>query len=295
MKIQNQYINPNFRAGLTSAMRSEIRSVDAAKVSEALQKQGIQSDFKGNKMLAWCSLKSVEIINEINKRFGAKLGLPKGVFVEDFSQQSFLDKDSLGFINLVPTKKYGTNDVTPEKTIFFNEFSEFNYQGGNHFWEKLNECAEMMFETGNATSDFFLEPVFHEFAHAMHESNLIKNLKPQKVLEFLFTIAKNENVQAFQERNGGILSRRICNYAATGPHEAVACDLTKRTIANLDKELLVPNENFVAESPYQRRSFWDRHIGIKPESKLTVILRDFWNGKIPEYFSRVDMKNIKLQ
>ena len=66
MKIQNQYINPNFRAGLTSAMRSEIRSVDAAKVSEALQKQGIQSDFKGNKMLAWCSLKSVEIINEIN-------------------------------------------------------------------------------------------------------------------------------------------------------------------------------------------------------------------------------------
>ena len=89
MEIQNQYINPNFRAGLTSAMRSEIRSVDVAKVSEALQKQGIQSDFKGNKMLAWCSLKSVEIINEINKRFGVKLGLPKGIFVEDFTKNPF--------------------------------------------------------------------------------------------------------------------------------------------------------------------------------------------------------------
>ena len=186
MKIQNQNINPNFRAGLTSAMRSEIKAVDVAKVSEALQKQGIQSDFKGNKMLAWCSLKSVEIINEINKRFGAKLGLPKGVFVEDFSQQSFLEKDSFGFINLVPTKKYEIHEVTPEKTIFFNEFPEFNYQGGNHFWEKLNEAADKMFESGSSTSDFFLEPVFHEFAHAMHESNLIKNLNPMEKIKIMF-------------------------------------------------------------------------------------------------------------
>ena len=119
MEIQNQYINPNFRAGLTSAMRSEIRSVDVAKVSEALQKQGIQSDFKGNKMLAWCSLKSVEIINEINKRFGAKLGLPKGIFVEDFTKNPFEEKESIGFINFISTQMCNKGG-TPEKTIYFN-------------------------------------------------------------------------------------------------------------------------------------------------------------------------------
>ena len=57
MKVQNQNYNLNFHAGLTSAMKSEINSVDTAKISNYLQRQGIQSDFKDNRILALCSLK----------------------------------------------------------------------------------------------------------------------------------------------------------------------------------------------------------------------------------------------
>ena len=291
MKIQNQNINPNFRAGMTSAMKNEINSVDVSKVSKELLKQGIQTDFKENKMLAWCSLKSVEIINEINKRFGAKLGLPNAIVVDDFSKMNISsDKSSLGFLKLTPTQKL--NGCTPEKTIFFNNFS--NHQGYENFWDNLNEYADNMFEKGDYTSNFFLEPVFHEFAHAIHETNLMKKLSPQKFLEFILTIAKEENIQEFKSRYENLLKRRICDSAAESPSEAIACDLTKRTINCLDKELLIPTRNFIPNSPYKKRSFLDKHIFFKPENKLTVVLRDFWNGKIPEYFAKANTKNIEL-
>lgn len=292
MKIQNQNYNLNFRAGLTSAMRSEIKAVDAAKVSKVLQMQGIQSDFKNNKVLAWCSLKTVEIINEMNKRFGVKFGFPRGIYVEDFTKNPFEEKESIGFINFISTQKCNKGG-TPEKTIYFNEFVSQNHEGGNLFWDNIDTLVEEVQDGKKLyTTDFFLEPIFHEFAHAIHGTHLLEKLSPRKLMEFLYTIASSENIESFQARNGSLLRKKLCEYAATSPMEAIACDLSKRTIECLNKDTLIPQKSFLPESPYKNRSFWDRHIGFKPENKLTFILRSFWNGKIPEYFSKIDMKSM---
>ena len=292
MKVQNQNYNLNFHAGLTSAMKSEINSVDTAKISNYLQRQGIQSDFKDNRILAWCSLKSIELINEMNKRFGTHFGLPRGIFVEDFSKLNTSQKVSLGFTTMLPIEN-ADSKIIPEKTIYFNEFSALNYKDKNVFWDNIDNVTDQAQDGKKIfATDFFLEPIFHEFAHAIHETHLLEKLSPRKLMEFLYTIASPENIESFQARNGSLLRKKLCEYAATSPMEAIACDFSKRTIECLDKDTLIPQKSLLPESPYKNRSFWDRHIGFKPESKLTFILRSFWNGKIPEYFSKIDMKSM---
>ena len=67
----------------------------------------------------------------MNEKYGLNLGIPKGIFVEDFKKLKIAEKEAAGFLNFAPAKLYLGNDkITPEKTIFFNEFEGFNYSGG---------------------------------------------------------------------------------------------------------------------------------------------------------------------
>ncbi len=87
----NNYIKPqnskiNFGAGLTPKMMEEIQKTDVLEISKKFVQKGISTDFKGNKVIAWCCDKTVVILEELNNRFGQKLALPSALEVENFER-----------------------------------------------------------------------------------------------------------------------------------------------------------------------------------------------------------------
>ena len=278
MKIQST--NTNFQAGLTSKMQNEIRSADVSKISREFLNNGIETDFKENKILAWCSLQCLKIIKTINEKYGLNLGLPNGVFVEDFKKLNIKEGNATGFLNFAPTKLHlSENKITPEKTIFFNEFKGFNYSGGNEFWDRIDRMADENFDRHFSSTDFFLEPILHEFLHAVHEQNLIQKLGGKKLVKLFEETLTPPKLETFRAKYGRMLEK-ICTYASVTPFEAVACDLSKRTIENLDKITLLPQSNFIKSSPYRKLSPLKRLFIYESESTPSRTLRHFWEGKM---------------
>ena len=278
MKVEHTTLN--FKAGLTSKMRQEIASTDVVKISREFFNHGIETDFKNNKVIAWCSLQCLKLIKFMNEKYGLNLGIPKGIFVEDFNKLKIAEKEATGFLNFAPAKLYlGDDKIIPEKTIFFNEFEGFNYSGGNEFWNRIDRMSDENFDRRFSSTDFFLEPVLHEFLHAVHEDNLIRKLGGKRVVKILESALSPLHLEVFRAKYDRLLEP-ICTYASTTPFEAVACDFSKRTIENLDKTTLLPQSNFIRKSPYKKQNFLEYHLIYKPESKLTQTLRRFWNGKM---------------
>lgn len=261
----------SFKAGLTSQMKREIAGSDVKKISDYLSQQGIPNDFKENKLIAWCSLKCLEIIKKL------KLGLPKGIFVEDFKKLNILNKNADGLLNFAPTKLYSTKDlIVGEKTIFFNEHKDLNYTNGNLFWDNIDQIADHNFETKFAATDYFLEIFLHEFAHSIHEENLINKLGGKRLVQLLYQILNEQNIADFQTKYKNSFNR-ICQYAAANPLDAVACDLSKRIITSLDSMSLIPKYNCIKNSPYRKFALF-----YTPSDKLEQKLRKYWNGKFFE-------------
>ena len=120
---------PVFGAGLTTRVMEQINQADVFKISNRLASKGIDSDFQGNKTIAWCCSKTVEIFEEINKKFEMNLALPEGIYVKDFEELN-IPKDNLAaFCNLTRSKLIkNSNSDTPAKTLFFNSFqTKLNY------------------------------------------------------------------------------------------------------------------------------------------------------------------------
>jgi len=263
--------NINFKAGLTSQMRNEIRASDVNKISRYLSNNGIVNDFKENKIIAWCSLKCFEIIKKL------KLGFPKGIFVEDFNLLNVSNKNSAGLMNNAPTKLYLNQDVIiPEKTIFFNEFRVLNHKNGNEFWDNIDQFSDELHDSNISVTDFFLETFLHEFAHAAHEENLINKLNGSLLINILQKCLSKENIHIFQTKYKDIFSN-ICEYASINPIEAVACDLSRRIIEATDKNALKPRNNGFKSGPYRSPSLFYR-----PKDILTRKLHNYWNGKLLE-------------
>ena len=268
MKVNISDNNFTFNAGLTKRMQAEISACKTKKIENYFADRGIEADFKDNKVVAWCSLKCIRILEMLNKNFGLNLGFPNGIYVEDFQKLNGIDTDSMGFTNFAPTYLYKScNIVVPEKTIFFNE------QDVN--WDELDTIADKTYENGISTTDFFLENILHEFMHVLHENNMIKKLGGINLVKMLQKIQEEEIVNEFFRKHAKPLSE-ICHYAASNPLEAVACDLSKREVASLDKETLIPKTNIFNKKPYNKRLFL---VGQK-ETHNEKLLRNYWNGNL---------------
>ena len=265
-----------FRAGLSKQIKSEINSCDIRKISNELRNFNIESNFKGNKVIAWCALQCTKLITEINNRYSLNFALPRGIFVEDFNRLNVNNQDAFGFMNFAPTFLHSDKKIiTPEKTIFFNEFKDMNYKGGNKIWEQADEIADMNFENRSATTDFFLETFLHEFAHVIHEGNMQTKIHNGSILvNIIISMLKNQN-PAFQKLRPKI-SENICRYATTNQLEMTACDLTKLILDNTSKEKLLPIKNFTNNSPYEKQSFFNNFFNKK--DKLDKLLKKTWNG-----------------
>lgn len=270
------YNKPTFKAGLSKQIKSEINSCDIRKISNELRNFNIESNFKGNKVIAWCALQCTKLITEINNRYGLNLALPRGIFVEDFSKLNVNNQDALGFMNFAPTFLHSDKKIiTPEKTIFFNEFKDMNYKGGNRIWEQTDEIADMNFENKGATTDFFLETFLHEFVHVIHEGNMQAKIhNGADLVKIIISMIKSQN-PTFQKLQPEI-SEKICQYATTNQLEMTACDLTKRVLDNTSRETLQPNGDFTKNSPYEIRSIFSKIFSST--DNLEELLKNTWNG-----------------
>lgn len=261
MQIQND-MSLNFKAGLTSKMRNEISSCNVKAVSTELLRNGIKTDFKDNKFIAWCVLKTYQIVK--NFRFG----FPNAIIVEDFNRLRNQSNDYMSFCNVAPTKLYKDNEnITAEKSLFFNQ---------NINWERIDNIADEHFDIGLSPNNFFLNVFLHEFAHSMHEQNLLDKMDGTTLIQKINKSSETVNQLEFHKNFDDILSV-ICPYAATNAFEAVACDLSNMIIKNLNKNTLEVNTKFINNSPYRIQKWWNLHLR---ENILSKTLRHFWNGKI---------------
>jgi hypothetical protein len=249
----------------------------------------LPTDFKGNKVIAWCCDKTIEIFERLNKRYRTHLSLPKGIFVENFENLNLDSPRKLGFCNLLPTKlKKHSDEIIPSRVIFFNSFETARNQAKPnmcevHNWNNLDEIADSLYANNQSGSDFFLDPVMHEFTHSSHEDRLLNRLGGKVLAEEIYKIKDNEQVAKFQKKYGQKLSK-ICDYASTDPLEAVASDMPRIIESCLDKKTLLPMHNPFVNSPYERLYFWQpKRIRIPiytdQDRPLQEILRNFWNGK----------------
>lgn len=271
--LQPQKPKMAFGAGLTQKMIQEIRQTDTLKISGKFAQKGIPTDFKGNKVIAWCCHKTAELIEQINNKFGTNLSLPRGIFVENFDDLKVDDSEMTGFCNLAPTKLHKNSDeIVPSRTVFFNAL---------HDWRYIDSISDFRYATKQSGTDFFMDIFLHEFAHVLHEEHLLDLYDGETLLAKLQSAQKPSNITKYQQKYGSKVDK-ICNYAKTNPLEAIACDMP-RVITNIfDKETLMPTRNPFIGTPYENLSFLQRvDIPNYPDSErpLQEILRRFWIGK----------------
>lgn len=275
LKINNQYNKQNiaFGAGLTPKMMQEIQSVDILKISDRLAQKGIPTDFKDNKVIAWCCEKTVNIFEQLNEKYGIKLSLPKGIRIADFKDLDTDSPNAYGFCNLAPMKLVkGSEKDVPSRILFFN--TQYN-------WNDVDLIANKSFELRHSSTDFFLYLFIHEFVHAAHEDKLLEKFNEKKLLNKILKVKNPQQIQKYQQKYKQEVSK-ICRYALTDPIEAIACDIPRYIVKSIDPDSLELNKNPFSGSPYENLSFWKKINMFKQRDqnyKLNKIMKRFWNGQ----------------
>lgn len=273
--VQNNNSNPNnsrnlvFGAGLTPKMMQEIHKTDVVELSRKLAQKGIPNDFEGNKVLAWCCDKTVDIFQQLNQRFGLNLALPRGIYVEDFRNLNVDNPQMYGFCNLAPFElRKGVSEDVPSRVLFFNSL---------HKWEDIDLISDRRYKDKFASTDFFLDIPFHEFIHSTQEDRLLDLFDGEILLEKLQSLKDPKQIAMYQKKYGSKVSK-ISNYALNDPLDAIACDLSRRIANSINHDSLTPTKNPFGGSPYQDKlsSFQKLQLKLNPLNKL---LKKFWNGE----------------
>lgn len=257
MQVQNIQ-STNFQRGLTPQMAKEIASVNTIEISSEFIKNGIPTYFGNNKLIAWCSLKVFQIIQELNKKYNLNLVSPKGIFIDKFENMTVDAKNAFGFTTGTLCRLYKNNDTIFDiNTIFFKDKT--------YSPESFDEFTNWLAFQELSPSDFFLTPILHEFAHVIHDDNMFKVLGDEKYIDKQVT--KNK----LKTKHKEIISENLCYYATRDPMEAIACDISNRIVNNIDETTLKPIRNPFEKSPYDKSRLF--------EPRLNKILRRYWNGK----------------
>lgn len=262
MQIRNNTSTPAFQAGLTKKLKKEIVNCNPSAITDEFAKNGVKADFQNNKVVAWCSLKCLEIAKKLN------LGLPAQVLVKDFSKMwNEEDEATLGLCTYTSSSLFNPRIMdTPAQTILFNSLIP---------WNKIDEISDKFYQDNVGATDSFMEAFIHEFSHVMHGNNLNKKLGNKKYELAVLRHMHPSYLKQFHIHYKELLTN-ISDYAATDPFEAVACDLSKRIIENLDKKTLTLKTDFINNSPYRKSAIFEIN---KDKDLLSKTLRKFWNGK----------------
>lgn len=157
-----------FGAGWTPQIERQIRACNVNEISHNLSKLGIETDFKGNKVIAWCCDKVVSTFSQMNEKYDLKIHLPEGIYVEDFTKLNVSENKSYGICNWLPAYVCKDSDKAfPERTVFFNNQKN---------WEKVNSIVDDKYKSGEWSSPLFLHPIIHELGHVWQNGYLLKKL-----------------------------------------------------------------------------------------------------------------------
>ena len=264
----------SYAGGLTKPMISDIRRVDVFSVQTHFLQHNINTNFEGNKFLAWASVRVFEVLKGIQKQFNLNLGMPKNILVEDFSKLKINNYEkTYGFTNLVPCRLHkASENVTPSFSIIFQK---------GFPWEKIDEISDADFyQAKNTTTDFFLESIFHEFAHIIHLDSMLKKFGVDETLKRLLTLTNEANVRKYHRDFGDIVEANLCKYAAKEPLDLVGCDISKRVISSIDRDKIFPTANPFADSPYEA-TFAVKHL-FQVKNPLDILIRQVYQGKMPK-------------
>ena len=285
----------NFKAGLTSQMKKEIKECKPTKISEYLNsKYMIFSDFKGNKTLAWCSLKCMEIIEQLNKKFCLRNPFPLYIGTGNFNIKTPFSQNNVLGISLFDTMNIpidGKKDsLFGSNSVLFNSLdAQKSNQKFN--WDNIDEEADKLKKKKQIGTNFFLDIFMHEFSHIMHYHNRKNVLNIEEQSDFKKQQKNITNHAIFLFKHKKSIIENICKYAATNQYELIACDLSKRICENLDKNNLIPNLNFIDKSPYQKIKKFNsisKNSNIKATS-LDKAINKYWNGNFKEFIKDTEI------
>lgn len=278
----------SFEAGLTSEMLREIQKADVVEISRKFAKQGIPTDFQGNKAIAWYNEKSIKILKQLNKKYKLRWPLPEGIFMVDFANLNGVNPDMYGFCNMVPYKLIKNSDkIIQPGTVFFNNFETFKKQVPQKYqwlfdWNYINEIADYRYENKDSATACFLDIVLHEAIHAAWIKRLLYKFKGDVLAKKIELANEPKQIAEYQRKYGPKVSQ-ICDYTLTSPFDSVACDMSRTIINSLDKETLLPIKNPFIDTPYENLSISQRvdlPVYSDQDRPLKEILRYIWNGKL---------------
>ena len=256
-KLQNSKIN--FGAGWSVQIEKEIEKCNISQITDTFNKQGITTDFKDNKVVAWCSLKTLQIFNELNRKYKLKLALPKAIYVEDFSK---------------------LKEQNSERTVLFNSF-ESNKRidtGDEYDWQNINAITERFYKDKFLCSNHFLAIFIHEFGHAAHNANLINKFQPEDFLNKIRKFTSWAYSTQYNKTFGELIN--ISKRATDGPFEAISEDMTKKITASLDESILLPTKNPFVKTLYPASSILKTfRASVGKNADASKILRKIWNGE----------------
>ncbi len=267
--IQKRY-NFNFHGGLKKAIISEIQATDCNKIQKNLNKlYGIKSDFSNNKIIAWSMQKTIDLMQELNKKYRTPLICPLNVIVDNL-ENYFVDNSSqiYGFTNFLPCKlKKNSREITPALSIIFNK---------DFPWDKLDEISDYDYFYNNTVTNHFLESFFHEISHVIHGGHLLKKYSENLFYSKLSKLNNKTTNMQLKKKFENIISEKLCKYASLNSFDLIACDLSGRFINSLDLNKLEFNKNPYKNSPYNL--MFNLKKIFKPQDVLDILVNKIFNG-----------------
>lgn len=225
----------SFSGGVTPEIVNSIKCVNINKVSDIFAEKNIVVDFKDNKVIAWCSKKVLEIIEKCQREFNLNFKLPQSIIVNDFERLELSQNtdNMFGFCNFFPCKLYKKkDDIVSSRALFFNTFESYNKKqlssSKKICWENIDSISDRNYQIGLSPTNYFLDLFFHEFAHAIHFENMLKQTNGVALLKKMQEMSSEQYLQKFKEQYRQLIVKNLCEYGAKNPLELIACDLSKR-------------------------------------------------------------------
>ncbi len=260
----------NYKGGLSKAIKSEISGTDCFKVQDFLKKEkNINADFANNKLIAWAASNIIKLLEGLKNDTKFKIEFPTDIIVADLNDYN-VDNNGLiyGFANFFPCRFCNkNNNIVPGMSIIFNK---------DFPWEKIDEMSDYDFSKGHTVTDHFLESFIHEFAHIIHEGNMLNRYSAEDVYKKLELLTSDLIVQKFKKEYGAEIEKSLCKYAKESPLDLVACDLSSKFLKNLDMNNIRLRKNPFKEYPYSNNFF---NIFLGKKDNVGLITRQIFNGK----------------
>lgn len=282
MKIQNNTYSLNFSAGMTSKIKNEISSCDIMEISREFKKHNIATDFKDNKVVAWCSYKTYQLYQDLVKKLNLNLSMPNQILVEDFDNLIYegKNKNSAAVFIAEPIQIYKNSDKTCiGKTIIFNAFQDRERYGYNSYWDNLDKHANKNYSQKFVPTDFFMDDFIHEFAHNLHHENMKKGKTSEEYINLINNSFSDKNRNVFENQYKQLIKSKLGSYASNSFIEAIGCDLTQRIVQNIDGDNLVLKNSICKNNPYKEMSSFSERMFMKFANKYDKMIRRFWNGE----------------